>query len=305
MQEGLQHMEEDLEALRLSRRLRLCKKEDEEARIALELWMGQLGHLAVSDALQGLPEVMWSLSEAETVAAREGPIHALEALREVAFAQHPPLKEVVVRLRDLGAQLQAEGLWALGAELVVGSELLEAARGCRKLGHRMVAGLTEAHTALGPVVQTLLEETQMELAARTLGLRCTLWQHEVDLGRAAQEASQLGNCVRGLNLEAATSLEESFAAVDSGLEQAREADIELRDTQEAILRRSVEQARARKVAQASVDKVHTPHEAAEASPLELNIEPPPVVAYEAPDNKSALGFISRLETQAGLMESEL
>ena len=142
VQEGLQHMEEDLEALRLSRRLRLCKKEDEEARIALELWMGQLGHLAVSDALQGLPEVMWSLSEAETVAAREGPIHALEALREVALSTPDVVLLPVVLARPVAPAAAppaapagpcAHRLVDLGVKLRVGVvDFLLAARSARR-----------------------------------------------------------------------------------------------------------------------------------------------------------------------------
>jgi hypothetical protein len=299
----LGRMEEDLEALRLSRRLRLCAREDKEARAALELWMGQRAHLAVSDAIRAIPEVMWSLSEAEAVSAREGPIHALEALREVAFAPHAPLKEVSAKLRELGARLQAEGLWALGAELVAVGELLDAARACRKLGQRFVARLNEAHAALGPVVQTLLEETQMALAAQALGLRCTLWQHEADIGHASQEASQLRCSIAGLGLEASSSLDKRFVEVKVGLEAAREAEVELRETEEGIMKGAVELARARKTAMASVEQIVD--SLVEEPALKLEVEQPPGGGFNAPNNDSALGFIRNLEEQAGRLGSRM
>jgi len=187
---ALQAITRTLQQIEVLRDLSLSEAKDSEARVALGLWQAQLRHVMVSDALGTLPEViaaMWMGGESEVTAH----ITALEALREVAFAQHPPLHQVAEQLEAIGQTLQQTQHLREGSELLLLAKAIQKTQEGGQMSEGFLEALRSAHSVLGEATKCLLGAGQVLPAAEALRIRGALWNHEADYAAAAARVGEI------------------------------------------------------------------------------------------------------------------
>ena len=161
----------------------------------------------------------------------------------------------MIQLGEVASQLEFSGWLSAAVELRAVSGMLAKARVIRKATAAQLKGLETAHQGMSSLVESLLREKQLGVAAEVLTLRRSVWAHEANLPLALQTAKRLRDLVTGLHFDPELGIVEALRAAVVGLDDAGRAERDAADASRQLTIEAVRTGRARVSALDSVRQV--------------------------------------------------